>query len=240
MNAGLFVTGTDTGVGKTFIAGGIAHALKQDGRNVGVMKPVESGCEHGTVDAIFLKRVAGVDDELTDISPYQLREPLAPGVAAAMEGVEIRIEVILDAFKRLGGKHEFMIVEGAGGLLVPLGLGITNADIARIFDLPLIIVVANRLGAVNHALLTIEAARAREIPICGIILNHLSPDIGIAERTNPPALARLTDVPILGSVPYLKDFHSERGIYPDVFSELARNIFEGLEVKRSRGREVKK
>lgn len=200
---GIFVTGTDTGIGKTLVAGGIAGALRNKGVGVGVMKPLESGCTvFRKSDAFFLKEMAGVNDPREWINPYLLEEPLAPSVAAEIQGIEIDIERILDAFHQLEKRHEFLIVEGAGGLLVPIKKGFFFSDLVRLMGLPLLVIARASLGTINHTLLTINYATHLGIEVRGIIINHLSGQKGLAEETNPKVLEEFSKVPLIGNIPY--------------------------------------
>lgn len=205
---GIFITGTDTEIGKTIIAGGLAAALKATGVDVGVMKPIATGgISHPTVseDAIFLQHAAQVDDALAFINPICLRHPLAPSVAAALEGVAIDLSQVDVAFNRLCQRHQFMVVEGVGGLAVPIQGELVVADLAKRLNLPLLIVARASLGTINHTLLTVTFARSFDLEIRGVVLNGLQADAkGLAEETNPEEIARLTRLPILGIVPYDK------------------------------------
>ena len=231
---GVFVTGTDTGVGKTVIAGGLAASLASIGVDVGVMKPISTGGEErgsapveesgetsedavpnrakcaGEVnrrlvseDAVYLKHAANVKDSLDLINPICLREPLAPSVASEQEGLPIDLDRVNIAFKQLRRKHEFMVVEGVGGLAVPIRDDILVAHLAARLELPLIIVALPTLGTINHTLLTVEFARSFNLEIHGIVLNGLRQDmVGLAESTNPAEISRVTNLPILGVVPF--------------------------------------
>jgi len=205
---GIFITGTDTEVGKTVIAGGLAAALKASGVDVGVMKPIASGgveYEGGFVseDAIFLKDAAQVDDALELINPICLRHPLAPSVAAGLEGVTIDLRHVDAAFDYLCRQHEFIIVEGVGGIAVPIQGDFLVVHLAQRFGLPLLIVARPDLGTINHTLLTVAFARSFNLELYGIVLNGLRHETaGLVEKTNPAEIARLTDVPILGVVPF--------------------------------------
>ncbi len=206
--AGIFITGTDTEIGKTVIAGGLAAALKAAGVDVGVMKPIASGgIEHkGQIvseDAIFLKGAAQVDDALDLINPICLRHPLAPSVAAEIEGVSIDLRKIDEAFAQLCQRHEFIVVEGVGGIAVPICEEMLVADMAQRFQLPLLVVVRPNLGTINHTVLTVEFARSYSLGLRGIVLNASQEESkGLAEETNPTELTRLTHLPILGTVPF--------------------------------------
>ena len=136
MAKGIFVAGTDTGVGKTFVAGGLAAALKKKGINVGVFKPFESGTAGGHEDYKYLKKMSGSEDPDDWICPYRFEEALAPAVASERAGVEIDWCRVTDCFESITTKHDFVIVEGAGGLLVPLAPGKTNVDLIRECEFP--------------------------------------------------------------------------------------------------------
>lgn len=201
---GLFITGTDTGVGKTFIARGIAATLRARGRRVGVLKPVETGCGSGAerrpADAAALRAAAGSDLALDRICPYQLDAPLAPDVAARLERTRVDPTVLIAAFEAIDRTHDVTLVEGAGGLLVPITECYLMADLARDLDLPLLVVVGSKLGAINHTLLTLEAAAARGLAVRGYVLNRASEEEDAASATNASLLARCTDAPCLGAV----------------------------------------
>ena len=211
MTQGIFVTGTGTEIGKTVIAGGFAACLKGAGTNVGVMKPISTG---DTADAQFLKHAAQIDDELSAINPIFLRHPLAPSVAARIEEKEINLSDIESAFAALQRKYDFLIVEGVGGIAVPILDDFLVAHLINTLQLPILIVAQVGLGTLNHTLLTVGFARQFNIQIAGIVLNGLRPEIaGLAEATNPLEIERLTDVPVIGVVPYEKKLGTA---YPDL------------------------
>jgi dethiobiotin synthetase len=202
---GVFVVGTDTGVGKTAVAAGLAWALRRRGIDVGVMKPVETGVttERGS-DAAELRRAAGVDDAIEDIRPYRFSAPLAPMIAARRRKTRISLTALTRAYKRLANRHDVMVVEGAGGLMVPLADGKTTLDLAQALNLPLLLVIGNRLGALNHALLTVDAARTRGLRVIGGVINHVNRGRDDAVRTNPSALQELVSCPRWATVPYVE------------------------------------
>ena len=208
MTSGLFVTGTDTGVGKTYVSAGIATALKLRGVDVGVMKPVEAGCRirAGRLmpkDALILMKSARVNDPLSLVNPYRLRKPLAPSVAAAREGKKIDPGKILKAFNTLRERHEFMVVEGAGGIMVPLCGQYTYLDLAGAMGLPVLIVARPGLGTINHSLLTIAALKGRNMAIAGIVINYaLDWKPGLVEETSPAVIEKISGIRILGILPY--------------------------------------
>jgi dethiobiotin synthetase len=209
VNRGIFITGTDTGVGKTIVAATLARLLRMRGLNVGVMKPVTSGCreEDGSLvsdDALLLCQAAGLACS-TDTAPYLLREPVAPAEAAKQEGVRIDFVLIREAFDRLAASYDFMIVEGAGGLMVPLSGGMLVADLARLLELPLLVVARPNLGTINHTVLTCFAAGQMDLKVAGVIINNypLSPDL--AERSAPHHIGSLCGAPVLGLWPHRGD-----------------------------------
>lgn len=199
MSKGWFVTGTDTRIGKTLVSCMITQALVRRGYNVGVMKPVSAG---GREDAKDLIMASGVADDLDLVNPVALPEPLSPNLAAERSSTSIDTERILEDYKELTHNHEFMIVEGAGGLLVPLSDECLIADLVQQIGLSLIIVSRTSLGTINHTLLTIEAARSRQIDIAGVIYNQVtSTGDGLAESCSPEIISRISGVSMLGTVP---------------------------------------
>jgi dethiobiotin synthetase len=213
MNKGIFITGTDTGVGKTYVAAGLATALRLQGVNVGVMKPAETGCavRKGRLipsDALKLMRAAEVSDPLSLVNPCRFRKPLAPSVAAEMERKKIDPERILIAYRELSQRHEFMIVEGAGGIMVPLSGAYLYLDLAAEMKSPVVIVARPSLGTINHTLLTISALKERGLAIAGIVINYSdSRKPGLSETTSPAVIESLSEVRILGTVTYgMRDF----------------------------------
>jgi dethiobiotin synthetase len=221
---GFFFTGTDTGVGKTLIAGAIARALSLQGRQVGVMKPFESGCRRDgatlvPADAVFLRNMAGSQDDLSLICPYAFERPLAPGIAARLEKVPISLEKVQKTYNQLSAQYDTMLVEGAGGLLVPISEEQLIIDVIGLLKLPLIIVTRTALGTINHTLLTVREAQRAGIRVCGIILNKVSPEPDEAEETNPEVIRKFSNVPLLGQVPYIPEVKRAN---PEFLSSLAR------------------
>ena len=204
MTLSIFITGTDTGVGKTVVTAGIAAALRRRGVDVGVMKPVATGAVDGvSEDALLLRKAAGVGDPSELINPVCLEPPLAPSVAARITGTRIDLRRVWSAYRTLSARHECMIVEGVGGLLVPILDRYPVARMAKRLGLPLVIVVRPTLGTINHTALTVHAARSFGLRVLGIVINHSEKlERGPAERTNPLALKTECRVPILGEVPF--------------------------------------
>lgn len=205
MAKGIFITATDTGVGKTVVSAALAALLRSRGVNVGVMKPVTSGCtEHDgklvSEDAEVLTAAAGIRLS-NDVAPYLLREPVAPSIAAEKDGVRIEFSRILAAFHRLADEHEFVIVEGAGGLMVPLAGGLLVADLVKLLALPLLVVARPDLGTVNHTILTCMAAKQLDLDLRGVIVNNFPENPGLAESAAPHLIDSLSGAPLLGRFP---------------------------------------
>ncbi|MBI4528218.1 MAG: dethiobiotin synthase [Deltaproteobacteria bacterium] len=222
MGNGIFITGTDTGVGKTVVACGLAALLKDLGYRVGVMKPVETGCgeRDGALfpeDAFYLKEASGCELPLDKICPYRFRVPLAPAIAAAGEGTRIEVSVLSRIYDEISSTHDITLVEGAGGLLVPVLPHYTYADLARLLKLPLVVAAANRLGMINHLLLTLEHASCLQLSILGYILDRLERAPSLAAETNREALLSLTAVPCLGEIPYVEELEAKRTSLADIF-----------------------
>ena len=201
----LLVTGTDTGVGKTFVACALAQALRARGRTVAVMKPVETGVVSVPEDAARLREAAADPASLDDVCPYQLRTPVAPSVAARVEGVAIDLARLEALIRRRRTAADVLLVEGAGGLLVPIADGVTYADLAARLGLPLLVVGANRLGTVNHCALTARVADWMGLAVLGFVLSQPSPEPDVSAVTNVATIRSLTGLACLGELPHLPD-----------------------------------
>jgi len=201
---GLFVTGTDTGVGKTVVTCALARGLRAAGIDVGVMKPVETGVPaSGPEDAQALMRAAGVGDELDLVCPIQYAMPAAPEAAAAAEGAESSvssIDRIHRAFSTLSERHAFTLVEGAGGILVPFDEKTTMADVAKRLETPVLVVARASLGTINHTLLTLEACASRGLDVIGVVLSHATGVLSEADTHNLEVLKRALGDRLLGEV----------------------------------------
>ena len=198
-----FITGTDTGVGKTYFTSLLTRALRQQGLDTLPLKPLCSG-DRDDVD--ILRRVADHSATADEINPIWLAAPTAPLVAARRENRTIDFEALVAWFSKWQAQRQSLLVEGAGGWLVPITETHTIADLAVAFQLPVLIVVANRLGCLNHALLTVESVRARGLSCAGLILNSISADDSIAAATNRASLEEICDVPILAELVPGQDF----------------------------------
>lgn len=231
-----FITGTDTGIGKTTITCALAAALSQRGARVGVMKPIETGCEVDSAgnrvaaDAARLQYFARCAEPLDRVCPVRLRDPLAPSVAARREGRIIDLDALRDQLESLASDHEITLVEGAGGLLVPIRDGFTFADLARDYEIPVLIVVGNRLGALNHAQLTVRCAQRENLRLVGYVVNSLAAEDDLAARSNIEALVELIG-PSLGVLPWLGRIDCS----PEDRERLARAAEESLDVSRFLG-----
>lgn len=199
-----FVTGTDTGVGKTLISCALLHGFAARGKRVIGMKPVAAGCNDNgqNEDALQLRAAGNMTVDYGQINPYCFLPAIAPHIAAQRTGVTIDIAVIAKSYKELAKKADLMIVEGAGGLLVPLNAQQDCADLVQELGLSIILVVGVRLGCLNHALLTAEAIAARGLTLSGWVANVIDADMILADE-NIAALQQRIAAPLLGVVPYL-------------------------------------
>ncbi len=263
---GLFITGTDTGVGKTRVTAILAVAFRRRGLSVGVMKPVETGClveneeadmvssvgararphpgspsttfssgdhpayPHGrgqahaptlAQDSHFLRQISGCTAPPETVTPYMFREPLAPAIAAQHEGQEIDLDHIAYCYEKLAAKHDIVLVEGAGGLLVPLTRQENFLDLAARLDLPMLVVARNMLGTINHTALTVIVA-AQRCRVLGIVLNTVTEEAGdVSQASNAEALQIWGRAPLLGVLPYV----------PEVTLESLLKQSEGIELE---------
>jgi dethiobiotin synthetase len=202
---GLFVTGTDTGVGKTRVAVALIHALRAQGLRVAAMKPVSAGHAPGELneDVVALLQAANAAADLRDVNPYAFAEPVAPHIAAQRAGVRIELDVIAAAYFRLAATADVVVVEGAGGWRVPLNERDDMADLAQRLDLPVVLVVGLRLGCLNHALLSAESIAHRQLPWAGWVGNHVDPAMACPAENVAALHARLPG-PCLGVQAYLE------------------------------------
>jgi dethiobiotin synthetase len=210
---GFFITGTDTGVGKTVVTACLATLFKNQG--VGVMKPIETGVDPecsstANSDAKFLMEVSSSTDAENEVCPHRLKTPASPYQASQIAGTPIQPATILEKFKTLQSRHNMMLVEGIGGLLVPITAHYNVADLVLEMGLPLIIVSRIRVGTLNHTLLTIKAARQYGLKIKGVILNRQEGgDLDEVEKHQGELIKELSDIPILGTCPYIEDVSAE-------------------------------
>jgi dethiobiotin synthetase len=200
---GLFVTATDTGVGKTEVACALLRAARARGLDAGAMKPAESGGGEGRSDCERLREAAGGADLPALVCPYRFQAPVAPGVAARLEGVTPSLARIVAAAEALANRHAALIVEGAGGLLVPMGEDFTVADVAKALALPVLVVARSGLGTINHTALTCEALRSRGLAIAGVVMNRVAAGGDPSEATNAAEIERLTGTKVLARLPFV-------------------------------------
>jgi dethiobiotin synthetase len=206
MASGYYVTGTDTGAGKTLVCVTILHALRAQGRRAVGMKPVASGSTQGSegwrnADALALQEASEPTPPYLQVNPYALPAATAPQIAAAEAGVDVRLDDILQAHAELAKLADFVVVEGVGGWLAPLANGLEQADLARALQLPVILVVAMKLGCLNHARLTERAIRADGLELAGWIGNHVTRDFDHAGEY-ATLLRRELSAPCLGLLPF--------------------------------------
>jgi dethiobiotin synthetase len=203
---GFFVSGTDTGIGKTVVACALVRAMRERGLDVGVMKPIETGVgAEGPLDAIALRTAAAASEPLEEICPQTFALPAAPTVAAASEGRAVEMAAIRGAFARLRERHDWLVAEGAGGLLVPAARELSMADLCRELDLALLVVGRAALGTINHTLLTLEAAEARRLPLAGVVISHSDGRLSDPDRSNLQALRDTLGDALVGEIPPLPE-----------------------------------
>ena len=211
---GVFLTGTDTGVGKTLAACALIHALAARGLRVAAMKPVAAGASAaaGTLandDSRLLIEACG-GGLIEDVTPILLAEAIAPHIAAAHAGRAIALEPIRAAYRRIAARApDWLVVEGIGGFVVPLGPRLDSVDVARALAFPVVMVVGLRLGCLNHALLTARAIEASGLAFSGWIANAIDPAMAAADE-NVAALVERLRAPLLGRLPYVPDRDAKR------------------------------
>jgi dethiobiotin synthetase len=228
MHKGIFITGTDTGVGKTFVSVGLLKVLKEMGHNVCPMKPMETGCKinKGALipeDTLKLVKAAQINEPLDLINPYRFRQPLAPAVAAELEGTIISKKRIISAYSKLSNMFDLTIVEGAGGIMVPVYRKYFIIDLIKDLNLPILVVARPGLGTLNHTLLTLEVAKSRGINVLGVIINYSSKiKTDASVQTNPEVIERSGSVPVLGIIPYFKNNNAYN--YRKIFLKITEEI----------------
>jgi len=202
--AGVFVTGADTGVGKTVVSRALIVAFRKAGLRVGALKPIETGVgSEGPLDALALRDAGGLTHSIEAICPQQFALPAAPDAAARAEGREVDLDAIDAAYRSVARDRDLVVVEGAGGLLVPIREGWTMAELACRLELPLLIVARTRLGTINHTALTLEVAESRGLPVLGVVLSHADGPISPADASNLASLKRSLGDRLLGEIPPL-------------------------------------
>ncbi len=235
MAKGFFITGTDTGVGKTIISAALIKTVHMLGLKACGMKPIETGCTKKKFkvnsshlgespeatklkvqdrdltphDGTFLKKISGTNASLDLITPIRFESPLAPLPASEREGRAVDLRRIKKAYQKLSLEYDAMIVEGIGGLLVPIRKNYFVLDLASDLGLPVVVVARPGLGTINHTMLTVNYALKAGLTIAGIIINYVRPPEGTpSEGTNPGIIRQISAVPLLGVFPFLNDFKS--------------------------------
>lgn len=207
---GLFIAGTDTGVGKTIVAAGLVAALRARGEQIGVWKPVQSGTSQHDPDSdgCRLTRLSGVTDRVEEVAPLSFSAPLTPVLAAEKEGVVLTLSQVIEAGLPLTNRHSALIVEGAGGLAAPLTENELVADLIIALKLPMLLVARPGLGTINHTLLSLFFARRHNIPVAGVIINGYRDAETISDEslyTNAEMIKKYGNVDILGKIPWLSE-----------------------------------
>lgn len=240
---GIFIIGTDTGVGKTLIAAALTGALREAGVRASYFKPVQSGgiLQQGKIispDLAFVRAVTAQEEDDLLLNPVCLQPSLAPSVAAELTGVTIDLDKIIQAYNLLLSRYEFLIVEGAGGFYVPLiGTKFLQPDLVKLMNLPVVVVARPGLGTINHTVLTVKSAESLGIEVIGVIINFSrKPEKTLAERTNPEIIEALTARPILGIVPYLDGLVAANGPPSGLVEAIAQNVDMERIVTKRRGR----
>ena len=211
----IFITGTDTGVGKTMVTAALARHFRSRGLNVGVMKPIETGVDDPDKlgpDAALLRWAAQAEDEESLLSPYRFALAASPHQAAEEAAAQIDVKTILDAFNELRQEKDVMLVEGAGGLMVPIRGGYLMADLAGQLDLPLMVITRPGLGTLNHTLLTTFSARAMDLPLSGFIINRMPRNPDLIESAAPHLLSSLASADLLGVLPEVEGSSDEEKV----------------------------
>jgi dethiobiotin synthetase len=227
---GLFITGTDTGVGKTLIAGAIARVLASQGLKVGVFKPVASGCRRDreglvSADAEFLAFCADCDYPLSVVSPVCFSTPAAPAACEPVEKRTVDFEHIANMYRYICDNTDIVIVEGIGGIRVPVSQDIDVLDMAKAFALPVVVVARPDLGTINHTLLTVDAVRRARLPLRGVVISGCDmSSYSVAVETAPDIIAKYGNVDILAVVPFDDESSVEKGLLSRAVTDIISQI----------------
>ncbi len=207
-----FITATDTGVGKTTVTSALAACIQKRGINVGVMKPVATGVVQKTgfksSDVSILHRASKVRDSEDEINPIFMPLPVSPYDASKVLDLKFDKKIIFEKFAKLKSKHDMMLVEGIGGILTPLSRDYFVADLIQELGLETIIITRPTLGTLNHTMMTINTCHNYKIPVAGIIINNYDENGGPAEKNAPTTIHEITGVPILGVLPFVRDYEN--------------------------------
>lgn len=213
MGQGIFITGTGTEIGKTFVTKYLTKAFIQHGIRVVPYKPIQTGCvwrngELVAEDVESYIQTSNLPFGQKDLCTYFFEKPASPHLASQIENVQINMQIIKQHYEKLSSEHDIVLVEGAGGLAVPIieddeRIWMTT-DLIQLLNIPILIVVPPHLGSINHTLLTIEYAKAKQIPILGIVFNQISQSPDIIEKDNMRIIKKIIKLPVLGKVPNVR------------------------------------
>ena len=226
---GLFITGTDTGVGKTVVTAAILAYLRDQGLKTGVMKPIETGVDGecsspANSDALFLMECGGIEDTLAEICPVRLKPAAAPFQAALIENRTLQPETILSAYEKLSNQYDWMLVEGIGGVRVPITRNYGVVDLMRDLGLPAVVVTHYQLGTLNHTLMTLDTLKQSGIPVRGVVFNRTGPETPDAiEQDQPRMIEELSGAKVLGEFPYINKLNTQ-SFSPEKLKELAASV----------------
>ncbi len=226
---GLFITGTDTGVGKTVVTAAILAYFQHQGKKAGFMKPIETGVDNecsspANSDALFLMETGGIEDPLAEVCPIRLKPAASPFQAAMIENRSIQPETILSAYEKLSGQYDWMLVEGIGGVQVPITRDYRMVELMRDLGLPAVVVVRYQLGTLNHTLLTLDTLKQKGIPVKGVIFNRTGPQAPDAiEQDQPRLIEELSGTQVLGEFPYIDNLNTQ-SFSPERLKQLERCI----------------
>jgi len=226
---GFFITGTDTGIGKTIVTAGLLALWRSWGQNTGVMKPIETGVDPecysaANSDAQFLIETGGLTDPPEWVCPVRLRTAASPWQAARMDNRTLDTDTILNAYHNLSQRHDSMLVEGVGGALVPILSDYFVIDLIRNIALPVIVVTGYELGTLNHTLLTLETLHNRGLDVAGIIFNPQSPDsLNPVARDQPRLIQELSGTRVIGEFPFIET-PSTQSFTPDLLDDLTTRL----------------
>lgn len=231
---GLFITGTDTGVGKTVVTAAILAWLRHQGLKTGVMKPLETGVERecssaANSDALFLMECGDIQDDLSEVCPIRLKPAASPYQAALIENRTLEPETIVAAYRTLSEQYDWMLVEGIGGVHVPITRDYRVVDLMRDLGLPAVVVTRYQLGTLNHTLMTLDVLKQNNISVRGVIFNQGDPgELREIEQDQPRLIKELSGAKILGAFPYVDNL-STKSFLPERLQQLEQSInFAGL------------
>ncbi|MDE1838499.1 MAG: dethiobiotin synthase [Thaumarchaeota archaeon] len=215
-----FITATDTGVGKTTVTSALATCMQKLGINVGVMKPIATGIVQKTgfksSDVSILHRATQVNDPEDEINPIFMPLPVSPYDASKTLDLKFDKKIIFEKFTKLKSKHDMLLVEGIGGILTPISKDYFVADLIKEMNLETIIITRSTLGTLNHTVMTVNTCHDYKIPITGIIVNNYDENGGPAETNAPTTIYEITGIPILGVLPFVRDYENYATMIPYV------------------------